>query len=224
MGSAVDRAYAELRTRILSGKYAAGLRLKEAELAAEIGVSRTPIREALRRLNAEHLVKFVSNQGAHVVSWSEEDVDQLFVLRSMLESYAAELAARRITAKQSEQLEALANEIDEVSRVRDEEHHGQFLTLNNRFHRLILTAAHSERLEAIISSLVEIPIMLRTLDRYSDEDLRRSCTHHHELVAALRARDGRWAASTMRTHILAARTAYLGPPDRDATEAFAGRA
>ena len=214
MANAVDRAYAELRTRILSGRYAAGLRLKEEQLATEIGVSRTPIREALRRLNSEHLVKYVSNQGAHVASWSEEDVDQLFTLRSMLESYAAELAAGKITAEQIERLDRLANEIDAASRVRDEDHHSQFLELNNEFHRLILAAAHSERLGVIISWLVDIPIMLRTLDRYSDENLRRSCAHHHELVAALRARDGNWAAAIMRTHLLAARTAYLGPPER----------
>ncbi len=213
MANAVDRAYAEVRKRILSGKYAAGLRLKEEQLAAEIGVSRTPIREALRRLNAEQLVKFVSNQGAYVTAWSEEDVDQLFVLRSMLESYGAELAATKASAAQIERLDALAREIDTASQIRDEGHHSEFLALNNEFHRLILTAAHSERLEVMISGLVEIPVMLRTLDRYSDDELRRSCAHHHELVAAFRARDGRWAASIMRTHLLAARTAYLGPPE-----------
>ncbi len=213
MANAVDRAYAEVRKRILSGKYAAGLRLKEEQLAAEIGVSRTPIREALRRLNAEQLVKFVSNQGAYVTAWSEEDVDQLFVLRSMLESYGAELAATKASAAQIERLDALAREIDTASQIRDEGHHSEFLALNNEFHRLILTAAHSERLEVMISGLVEIPVMLRTLDRYSDDELQRSCAHHHELVAAFRARDGRWAASIMRTHLLAARTAYLGPPE-----------
>ena len=115
-------------------------------------------------------------------------MDQLFVLRSMLESYGAELAATKASAAQIERLDALAREIDTASQIRDEGHHSEFLALNNEFHRLILTAAHSERLEVMISGLVEIPVMLRTLDRYSDDELRRSCAHHHELVAAFRAR------------------------------------
>lgn len=210
LANAVDRAYAEVRSRILAGTYASGLRLKEERLAADIGVSRTPVREALRRLNAEHLIRFVPNQGAFVASWSQEDVGQIFVLRSMLESYACERAASRIEPDALERLEELADRMDQASRVRDAAHHRRFLELNNQFHRGILAAARSERLERMLSWLTEVPLMLRTLDRYSDADLRRSCSHHHELVAALRARDGHWAASIMRAHLLSARTAVLG--------------
>lgn len=212
MSRVVERAYAEVRRRIVSGDYPTGFRLKEEELAAEIGVSRTPVREALRRLNSEHLVQFVPKQGACVASWTEAEVDELFILRSLLESYGAELAADRISAEQIRQLGALADEMDDAVgvRVRSADSDRRFLALNNEFHRLILDASGSERLKRMLATLVEIPVMLRTLDRYSERDLLRSCRQHHDLVAALKAGDGAWAASIMRAHLLAARAAYLG--------------
>ena len=209
MATAAQRAYTAIRSGIESGTYPSGHRLKEGELADEIGVSRTPVREALRRLATDQLVRFVPNRGAFVAAWSVDDIDQIFVLRSMLESYAAELAADKITPEEVERLGALASAIEEAAVARSEEAHRTVGALNNEFHRLVLGAAHSTRLEETVSWLVEFPIILETLGRFSDEDLRRSCAQHRELVEALQARDGRWAASIMRAHILAARRVYL---------------
>ena len=83
---AVEKAYAAVRDGIVSGKYAPGTRITEQEVAELAGVSRTPVREALRQLNVEGLLEFVPNQGAVVTSWSERELDEIFDLRAVLES------------------------------------------------------------------------------------------------------------------------------------------
>ena len=83
MSKAADLAYERIRQKIITGAYAAGAHLKEEQVAEDAGVSRTPVREALRRLDAEHLVKFVPNRGAYVASWSTHDIEEIFVLRGM---------------------------------------------------------------------------------------------------------------------------------------------
>ena len=92
---AVDKAYDAVRSGIIAGRYLAGARLTEQEIATTVGVSRTPVREALRRLDAEGLVEFTPNLGAIVTVWSEADSDEVFDLRAMLESYSARRATLR---------------------------------------------------------------------------------------------------------------------------------
>ncbi len=92
---AVDRAYDAVRSGIIAGRYLAGARLTEQEIATTVGVSRTPVREALRRLDAEGLVEFTPNLGAIVTVWSDADSDEVFDLRAMLESYSARRATLR---------------------------------------------------------------------------------------------------------------------------------
>ena len=116
MAQAAQRAYEHLRARLLAGEFPAGSRLPEEELAAAAEVSRTPVREALRRLHAEGLVEFVPNRGAHVASWTERDLDEIFGLRALLESHAAELAAPRISGADLGRLSALQDQMDAAGR------------------------------------------------------------------------------------------------------------
>ena len=97
MAKAVDKAYQTVRERIVRGIYPAASRITEQQVAADAGVSRTPVREALRRLHAEGLLEFVPHQGAIVADWTTEDRDDVFELRAMLESYGVGRAARRIS-------------------------------------------------------------------------------------------------------------------------------
>ena len=105
---AVDRAYEAVRSGILAGRYLAGARLTEQEIATSVGVSRTPVREALRRLDAEGLVEFTPNLGAVVTTWNEADSDEIFDLRAMLESYGARRATVRATDEQMAEMRRLA--------------------------------------------------------------------------------------------------------------------
>ena len=201
-GHASDHAYRLIRAQILTGERAGGDWLREGDLAEAIGVSRTPVREALRRLTAEGLVRYKRNRGVQVTAWSPEDLDEIFSLRSVLEPWACRLAATSESVDLDE-LDRLAHDMDAAARasVTDVD---RITELNNRFHRLILDASKNRRLGSVVSSVVQVPLVWQTFSHYSDSDLRRSLAHHHELVAALAAGDPDWAESVMRSHVRAA--------------------
>jgi DNA-binding GntR family transcriptional regulator len=206
--TAVERAYEAIRGGIFSGEHPAGSRLREEELAERIGVSRTPVREALRRLDAEGLVEFLPNRGAHVASWSEDDLREIFGLRALLESFGARLAAERIDRETLAALRELCDAMDRSLAGGDPGRVEHVAELNNRFHQRILAASGSKRLPLLLSSLVEAPLVYQTFRRYSAEQVARSMSHHRELLAALETGDGEWAASVMRSHVLAARNIH----------------
>lgn len=202
---AVDKAYQAVRDGIIAGRYAPSTRITEQEVAAAAGVSRTPVREALRRLHAEGLVDFTPNQGAMVTTWSTEDADEIFELRAMLESHGAARAAVRATAAQIAELRDLAERQYAEAVSRTDGCLERIGDINNRFHRRLQDAADSMRLTRALAALLEAPLMMKTFLNYTPDDLQRSAAHHLELVRALEARDAEWAASVMRSHVLAAR-------------------
>ena len=204
---AVDRAYEAVRSGIIAGRYLAGARLTEQEIATTVGVSRTPVREALRRLDAEGLVEFTPNLGAVVTTWNEEDSDEIFDLRAMLESYGARRATVRATDAQIAEMRRLAELQYRESVERKAGHLERIGELNNQFHRRMQEAAGSPRLVRALAGLIEAPLMMRTFQKYTAEDLQRSAQHHLEIVSALEARDAEWAASVMFSHVHAARGA-----------------
>jgi DNA-binding GntR family transcriptional regulator len=205
MARTADKVYDLIRHDILDGSYEAGHHLKEEVLAESIGVSRTPIREALRQLHADGLVDFIANQGTFVANWAADDLDEIFGLRALLEGYGCHLAARRISDDDLDRLDCLANQMLELYRSQGEAATDQIARLNNEFHQLILKASGNRRLTSMISHIVAVPLVHRTFHRYDSAALQRSLTHHGELVTALRWRDPAWASSVMRAHILAAR-------------------
>lgn len=213
MTKAVERAYEQIRQHILSGKYATGLHLTEEMLAEDIDVSRTPIREALRRLNSEHFVKFIPNHGTFVSTWSHDDVNDIFQLRTMLEGYSASRAATRISEDSISQLEQCASELEVLSKNRTPDLHHAMIEINQRFHTIIMEAANSGRILRMLSWLVEIPMILKTLEMYDDADVARSNYQHRELIDALKAKDGPWAQSVMESHLRAAHNIFVKKND-----------
>ncbi|WP_448586742.1 GntR family transcriptional regulator [Thermaurantiacus sp.] len=217
MSRAADIAYAEIRGLILSGEVLPGTRLKEEELAARCGVSRTPVRDALRRLEGELYVVRNGASRMFVADWQAEDLDELFALRSMIEAHAAARAATRIGPDSLAALEA-ANARIEAAIAGPAPDIPAFLEANRRFHDGIIAAAASPRLPAILSLLVEQPIVRRTAQRYSREALARSAAEHRELVHALAAHDPEWARAVMTAHIRRAYHAFVeaagAAPDR----------
>lgn len=212
--NASDHAYRLIRAQILSGERAGGDWLREGDLADSIGVSRTPVREALRRLTAEGLVRYARNRGVQVAAWTAEDLDEIFSLRSVLEPWACRLAAASASVD-VEELARLAHDMDSAAGDSGADV-DQITELNNRFHRLILEGSKNRRLGSVVSSVVQVPLVWQTFSHYSDGDLRRSLAHHHELVAALAAGDPDWAESVMRSHVRAAWNSVK--PRRDDTE------
>ncbi|MEO6828042.1 MAG: GntR family transcriptional regulator [Microbacteriaceae bacterium] len=203
-GRAVELAYRSIRSQILSGEQAGGQWLRESELAASIGVSRTPVREALRQLAAEGLVRHERNRGVQVQSWTFADLEDAYTLRSRIEPWGCGLAAASGQADIAE-LKRLADAMDAVVAAPHQDF--DVLTeLNSRFHGTILQASGNERLRAVLASLVQLPFVWRTFAHYSPAELQRSLTHHHELVDALESGNSAWAESVMRAHIQSAWT------------------
>lgn len=210
--SGSEQVYTTIRERILNGAIAEGARLKESELALALGVSRTPIREALRMLSAEGIVEFVPNRGATVLSWSQQDLDDIFALRAQIEGHGARLAALKATPADIESLRTLTAQMDDASRKKSASAMGAIEKLNGEFHRKILQMAGNRHLSDLAASLMHVAVIHRTFQLYSPEQLARSVNHHKELVAAFAAGDGDWAEAVMRSHIFAARST-LSKPD-----------
>ncbi|MGL6042574.1 MAG: GntR family transcriptional regulator, partial [Sandaracinobacteroides sp.] len=198
MSRASDLAYARVRQGITGGEWAPGTPLREEELAALCGVSRTPVREALRRLEAEYLVRRTEGARSFVADWSADDVAEMFALRAILEGHAAARAAGRITGKQIAELEALN---EEVLAAIASDHTDRFLAANRAFHALVMEAAQSPRLAQMLGALVEQPVVRGTAQRYGRAEFARSHAEHATLVEAFHARDTEWAESTMTGHI-----------------------
>jgi DNA-binding GntR family transcriptional regulator len=208
MSRAADHAYAEIRGLILSGELRPGERLTEEGLAARCAVSRTPVRDALRRLEADLLVVRSGGSRLSVAELRPEDVEELFTLRAMLEAHAAARAAARMDAYALRALETANDRLLAAiaAPVPDME---AFVSANRAFHGGILDAASSPRLVSALASLVERPIINRTAAHYSAAELRQSADEHGQLVQALSARDAEWAAGLMRAHIRRAFHAFL---------------
>ncbi|QDH34309.1 GntR family transcriptional regulator [Porphyrobacter sp. YT40] len=200
MSRASDQAYARIRAHLLSGAMVAGKQLTEDQLAQISGVSRTPVREAVRRLEDELLLVRSDTKRLFVADWSRDDIEEMFVLRQMLEGHAAERAASRLSREQIAALEAVNRDLTAAVQQASPDV-ARFLESNRAFHEVIIDAAHSPRLAQLLARLVEAPVVLRTARTYTREDLLQSARDHDELIAAFAARDPDWARAVMGSHL-----------------------
>ena len=208
MAEAVDKAYRAIREGIMRGTYSQGSHITAQDLAASTGISRTPVREAMRRLHSEGMIQIIPNRGAFVARWDEDEIAQIYDLRILLESFAAELAARRIDEGQLATLQSLAEEMQELVRLKNASAE-EIADVNDRFHKTVLRACGNPRLQDMLATIVEMPLVLSTFRQYNLEELRRSANQHSELVAALEVHDPEWARSVMAAHIMSARHTLL---------------
>jgi DNA-binding GntR family transcriptional regulator len=209
MSKAADKAYEKIGSLILEGHFKPGDRLSEEELSRLSGVSRTPVREALRRLAAEYFVVIRPNQGAAVAVWSKRDIEDLFHMRAMLEGMAAARAAKRRSDECLKLMEECVRTIDHALESGGHPDVETFLDENRKFHGLVLEAAGSPRLSASISNLIAPAVVSQTAQNFSVSDLKRSNAHHRDLVGAMRDQDSDLADSIMKMHIRAAASSYL---------------
>lgn len=207
---AADQAYRAIRQRIMSGALASGTRLTEQALAADLGLSRTPVRAAITRLLHEGFVEKGDGYSTRVAGFPEEELDQLFEVRRRLECYAAERAATRATPAQIVELDRLTDEMEALTPPESADAFAALSTANAAFHRVLAEAACSPRLMAVLAVAIDVGVVARTYRSYTAADLIRSARHHRELVDALRARSPDWASSVMSAHVLAA-AASAGP-------------
>lgn len=208
--SASERAYQAIRDKIADGELPGGHRLKEAELVKLCAVSRTPVREALRRLESEGIVTITPNAGAIVATWSASELADLFAVRAQIEGMAAAYAAQRRTAEDLDRLDALAAAFRASVEAPDGAPDFDAITrLNSDFHHAILDVARSRALSAAAAQVMEAPIMLRTFRRYDRGGLDRSAAQHVEIAQAIRVGDAEWARAVMQAHIRAGYQALM---------------
>ena len=207
-----QHAYEQLRAAIVENRYPPGLRLVEQKIAAELGLSRTPIREALRRLEAAGLVVSERNRGAMVRPLSTTEVVDLYGLRIRLEAYAVEVATERASETQLGDLVAAADQFGEVRRTFDVdsvEGVRQLHEANRRFHDGILEAAQHRRLATMLDRAVDIPLVFQAFKTFDAVEIERSDTFHHLIVEAMCRRDAPRAGALMAEHIAQGRDAIL---------------
>lgn len=193
-----------IRRQILLGEYGPGEHLKEERLAEELGVSRTPIRQALTMLEAEGLVEIAWNRGAMVCSFGAEEVWEIYDLRAMLEGHAARRAASHITGEELERLKRLA-QIQEAIVPEDfverEEEIRRLVATNQEFHGTIAAASRNGRLRKLLRRTVEVPLMYKAFFWYTPHERAISNHYHRQIVSALDQRDAERADLLMREHV-----------------------
>ena len=191
-----------IRAAIIDGRLEPGRRLKEEELARELGISRTPVREALLVLQTEGLLESAPNRGATVRTYEAADLDDLYQLRALLEGFAARRAAARISAAD---LDRLRESCERFVALRAEDDVTDLVRENLSFHNVILEAAGSERLVQMVRKVIELPLVYRSYVWYSPEQKLISEHYHRQLTAALTAHDAERAELVMKEHVLEAR-------------------
>jgi DNA-binding GntR family transcriptional regulator len=186
-GSLVDAVQASIGTSLKQGNIPAGTRLIEAEIADALRVSRTPVREALRRLEAEGLVQLLPNRG-FIAADLLADVDHVFLIRERLEGLAASLAAREITVDELEKLTALQTEMETVM-AEPAPDVDRLVELNHAFHTSIGTASRSPRLMSLIARLHPEYVSYQVVRSYDKAGRVRSIDEHRAILDALWRRD-----------------------------------
>jgi DNA-binding GntR family transcriptional regulator len=191
-------AYREIRAAIRSGELQPGVRLREVELAESIGLSRTPVREALARLVSEGLVIHDSSRGIMVAELDYNMVTELYYMREVLEGTAARLTAQHASDVEVSILEDLCGQYEEAMQADDR----QALAISNRhFHDMLYRCSHNRYLVNMLTVLHDALSLLGNTTLNRQERATQSLTEHAAVVAAVKARDPEAAERALRTHI-----------------------
>ncbi len=193
------RVFHKLREDILSGKYEEHEELKEVAIGEELGVSRTPVREAFRQLELEGLIQIIPNKGAYVTGITEKDVKDIYMIRSMLEGLCARLATEHIT---KEQLEELEENVYLAKFHADKGHLEQLAQLDNRFHEVLYEACDSKMLEHQLKDFHQYVWRVRKKTLSSANRGPKSNEEHEGILEAIKAGDAGLAEQLANKHMI----------------------
>ena len=197
-----SRVFQAIKEKILNGVYKENEELRENTLATELGVSRTPVREALRQLELEGLVKIVPNKGACVTGITKKDVKDIYAIRSLLEGLCAKWATEHITEAQLEDLEEIVL-LSEFHLKRGKQEKSQQVTeLDGKFHEILYEASNSRILRHVLSDFHKYVRMARKASVTDQARAEKSIEEHKNILQALKERDGERAESLANAHIM----------------------
>jgi len=201
-----ERVYKALKEMIIFQEIPPGEKLDEDSLASQLGVSRTPVRESLYRLENEGIVKIIPRRGAFIVKHSKESINEILSVREVLEGLSAREAASHITDAALEVLESLSEKFSESNvRLLSKE----YLQVDVKFHKTIIEASKNEWLISLMNILNDHIQMLRLRTVTFQGRPEQSLSEHRRILEALKARDPLLAESLMREHINNVRESYL---------------
>lgn len=205
-------AYRRLRVAIINRELAPKLRLIETDLAQTLGISRTPLREALARLEVDGLVT-VAKSGGYAVSDMREDLFDAYDLRAAIEGYGARLAAERIS---DEEIKRLRENVTVSQAVALSDRHKR-AQLNIEFHEMVVAATRSPKIMHAFTNIRDLILTDEDMTLHSEEAHRRFIREHDLIASAIEMRDGEIADRLMRKHLLSARELLLQRPGVDDT-------
>jgi DNA-binding GntR family transcriptional regulator len=207
------RVIAEMRRRIISGELAAGVNISEIALAESFGVSRTPVREALKQLPTEGLVEIRPRVGTFVTAPSPRELNELFEMKELLEGAAARLLAQRGRVPEVDRLERNLAEADQAAAL---DHRDRYAALVQEFHELLITGADNAKLETHYRMLMNQLAYARLVTTSLSQPGRvlQSDHEHRRVLELILAKDGDSAERVMREHVRASRLALMAGLDR----------
>lgn len=193
------RVFHKIREDILSGRYKENEELKESAIGGEMGVSRTPVREAFRQLELEGLIQIVPNKGAYVTGITVKDVKDIYRMRSLLEGLCARWATENITKEQMEEMEENIF-LSEFHAKKG--HREQMAELDNRFHEIMYEACNSKMLEHALKDYHQYVLRLRKRTLSTEQRSSASNAEHKKIMEAIKAGQGEKAEKLANRHML----------------------
>ncbi len=193
------RVFHRLREDILSGKYEEHEELKEVAIGEEMGVSRTPVREAFRQLELEGLIQIIPNKVAYVTGTTQKDVKDIYMIRSLLEGLCARWATEHIT---KEQLEEMEENVYLAKFHAQKGHWEQLAELDNRFHDIMYEACDSKMLEHQLKEYHEYVLRVRKKTLSDENRGSKSNEEHEQIMEAIKAGNGELAERLANKHMI----------------------
>ncbi|MDO9509359.1 MAG: GntR family transcriptional regulator [Thermovirgaceae bacterium] len=197
--TSADYVYQELRHQIVTKQMKPGQRLPEVNIAVQMGVSRTPVREALRRLASEGLVLIIPNSGARLASPTRREMEDTYAVREQLECISVGIAATRISERN---LRRLDDSVLEEEKAFEEKNLELYLEVNENFHRIIAESSGNRVLaEYVENILARTNAYVVFYDPFYDIDDNPSIAHHKGIALALKEKNSEKAVKLMREHL-----------------------
>jgi DNA-binding GntR family transcriptional regulator len=207
-----NKVFKYIKSQIINGVYGPGDSLLESKLADELGVSRTPIREAIRLLELEGLVETTAKKGATVLGISRKDVQDIYAIRQLVEGLAARWATSRLTPPEIKELQKTFDLMEFFAQKQDAE---EIAELDNKFHHIIYEASGSKILKLTLGNLHQYVQMARVKSLQIHERLPQTLEEHHAVLEAFLAKDPDAAEKALAYH---ARMAYANILDHHIDE------
>lgn len=204
LNSLHEEVASQLRERIFAGEHAPGSYLDEPALCASLGISRTPLREALKVLTAEGLLRHEPRRGCFVAEITERDLDEIFPVIALLEGRCAFEAARNASDAELAELQVLHDRLERAANAR---RINDYYAINFAIHEAIIALADNRWLAQVIGDLRKIVKLARLQQLHAPGRLAQSLSEHLAVFAALKARDAEGAEAAMRTHLTRQRVA-----------------